>query len=367
MAQKILDDKGNPVKYNGVEVWSNDFQGGLKSVDRKKRTLSMTGSDETRDRDGDIIRVSGWVLENYIKNPVFLWAHDYRSVPLAATRKIIKKRTPIPHLLFENISFPTKGLHPFADMILDLFGEDIINASSVGFAPKKWEKIEERKDRDDDNAEYWYPREYTRQELLELSGVPVPCNPNALQNSLAGKMYGGIPAIELQKYFLENITEPEELNISVDYVKEELFKEAVWEEESEGAMVQVPKNFEAKEPVEEPEESEEPTELEKAEEDETIAFLVSSKLDQIQSDVMELKEQLVGVKERLSSMKPGTPKTVVDENAPQDVMEILLDHKNHTQQKQQINVFSEVENDPHIHKNIAELIKALKILKETRQ
>ena len=46
------------------------------------RILRFIGSNEARDRDGDIILASGWELDNYKKNPVFLWAHDYTIPPI---------------------------------------------------------------------------------------------------------------------------------------------------------------------------------------------------------------------------------------------------------------------------------------------
>ena len=63
----------------------------IKGVDLEKRTLHMIATDETKDRDGDVIKVKGWDFDNYRKNPVFLWAHNYGSVPLAAAITISRK------------------------------------------------------------------------------------------------------------------------------------------------------------------------------------------------------------------------------------------------------------------------------------
>ncbi|NKI20347.1 hypothetical protein HFN20_03700 [Paenibacillus dendritiformis] len=48
----------------------------------ENRVLRFIGSTETEDRDQDVIRATGWQLENYKKNPVFLWAHDYTVPPI---------------------------------------------------------------------------------------------------------------------------------------------------------------------------------------------------------------------------------------------------------------------------------------------
>lgn len=180
-----------PVLYNGKSIHAFDNIGVIKSVDIDKRTLSMIGSTETRDRDGDRIMVAGWDLKDYVKNPVFLWAHDYESVPLAATGKVAKRKSPNPHLYFKDIRFPKAGIFPFADMILDLYNEKIINASSVGFLPTDFE--EDEVDEKDQQGMMYRPMLFKKQKLLELSGVSVPSNPEALQNSMKsviGKHFG---------------------------------------------------------------------------------------------------------------------------------------------------------------------------------
>jgi hypothetical protein len=178
MAQIIKMHDGRPMKVNDKDLYGSDLIGVVKSVNLDQRKLVMIGTTETKDRDKDIIKVNGWQLDNYRKNPVFLWSHNYGSVPLARAEKVIKRRDPVRmdfHLLF-----PTKGLYPFADMILELYAEKIINASSVGFIPLEWEINPE-----DEKEESWRRGKiYTKQELLELSGCAVPSNPDAIQDAL---------------------------------------------------------------------------------------------------------------------------------------------------------------------------------------
>ena len=183
MSYVIKGADDTPILHQGKEIHAMDLTGVVKGVDVEKRLLKMIGTDETRDRDGDIIKVTGWMIENYQKNPVFLWAHDYRSVPLASAQKIVRKRNPAS--MEFHLRFPTEGLYPFADMILNLYSEGIINASSVGFIPFKWEDLsDEEKDGMSPSAEIFGGRKFIKQELLELSGCAVPSNPNALQNAL---------------------------------------------------------------------------------------------------------------------------------------------------------------------------------------
>ena len=114
----------------------------VKSVDLSNRKLSIIGSTEDLDRENDVILLKSWDLENYAKNPVILWAHNYTTVPIASATKIVKKYKP--NQLHFDLKFPTEGLNPFADMILNLYNEKIINASSVGFVPHEWKPLEEK-------------------------------------------------------------------------------------------------------------------------------------------------------------------------------------------------------------------------------
>lgn len=130
---------------------------------------SVTLSDGSVDRHGDTISPDGWKLDAYKANPVLLWAHDSHSLPIGQT---LNARVESLKLRGE-MSF---AKHDFAKDVKDLVDAKILRAVSVGFAPKKYE---EAKDRDDGDS--WFPPlNFLEQELLELSVVPVPANPNAL-------------------------------------------------------------------------------------------------------------------------------------------------------------------------------------------
>ncbi len=241
MANLLLLSDGSVLKVNGKEVFEAIYSGVIKQVDVPNRKMQMVGTDETVDREGDIVATNGGKLENYRKNPVFLWAHNYSSVPLARAEKIVKKRDPV-RMEFHLI-YPTKGLHPFADMILELYGESIINASSIGFIPNKWEPLgEEDEKREPNTLHYWNPRKYLDWELLELSGCPVPCNPNALQNALASKSFLNMPFAEVQKW-LQGKSVPPKPDKTDDIMGELQLKVADFVDEVKPVMVQVPKTL----------------------------------------------------------------------------------------------------------------------------
>jgi hypothetical protein len=176
------------------------------------RILQFVGSDETPDRDNDIIEVAGWKLENYMKNPVFIWAHEYDQPPIGKAVNVMidagaKK------LLFD-VKFPTAEEYPFADTIYKLYKGGYLNATSVGFHGMK------HKTRDEEavlNLPEWQRgRRYMEQELLELSAVPVPANPNALM-SIRSK---GFTDVDIGKIFTEEL---KEVDLLVDSNSKEVF------------------------------------------------------------------------------------------------------------------------------------------------
>jgi len=137
-----------------------------------ERVLRFAGSVESEDRDGDIIEVAGWELDNYKKNPVFLWAHNYRQPPVGKAVNVwVEDKT-----LFFDIKFATKEEYEFADTIYRLYKGEYLRAVSVGFIPKEWEARYEGEGRD----RRWLGNTFKRQELLELSAVPVPAHQDAL-------------------------------------------------------------------------------------------------------------------------------------------------------------------------------------------
>ena len=133
-----------------------------------ERALQFIGSTESADRDGEVILASGWDLKNYKKNPVFLWAHNYTMPPIGKATKV---RVKDGQLLFD-VEFAPRETYEFADTIYKLYKGGFIHATSVGFVPVEFV---------DGDSEKTPKRTFLKQELLELSGCPVPSNPDALR------------------------------------------------------------------------------------------------------------------------------------------------------------------------------------------
>ena len=102
--------------------------------DEAARSIRFTITTGTMDRERDVINPAGWKVEQYLKNPIVLWAHDYRNLPIARSRELIVTERGLSSVA----EFPAKGVHPFADTVYDLLKGGFLNATSVGFAPIKW-------------------------------------------------------------------------------------------------------------------------------------------------------------------------------------------------------------------------------------
>lgn len=149
----------------------------IRSINEQKRTIEFVASSEAVDRYGDIIRANGWVTNNYQKNPVFLWGHRSSDPPIGKTISLSIQKDP--PALIQVVEFAKKETYPFADTIFNLYRDGFMSAVSVGFRPL--EKPKMIVDEKDNFTGY----EFTKQELLELSAVPIPANPEALARHFA--------------------------------------------------------------------------------------------------------------------------------------------------------------------------------------
>ncbi len=144
--------------------------------DSPERMLPWTISTEQRDRDHDRIMVDGWDLRNYRKNPVVLFGHDYRSLPIGKSVRVWKDMEGHPRLRALALFTPKELGGGFGFAVYELAKGGFLPASSVGFKPGKYEK-----DADDDAGRgLIFSKGH---ELLEWSAVPVPSNPGALQEA----------------------------------------------------------------------------------------------------------------------------------------------------------------------------------------
>tara|TARA_Y100000310_G_scaffold292081_1_gene320545 strand:- start:2298 stop:3041 length:744 start_codon:yes stop_codon:yes gene_type:complete len=151
------------------------YRAEIKSVDEDKGTVTAVVSSEKKDRDGDIIRVAGWDLKEFLEHPVLLSSHNYRSLLNQIGEwtdiKVIGKR------LVGTAQYMIGKGNAEADWGFEL-AKIGMAAYSVAFIPdmEKAEMI--------DGSDDWWPSwEFNGQQLLEVSAVTIPSNPDALQRA----------------------------------------------------------------------------------------------------------------------------------------------------------------------------------------
>lgn len=148
-------------------------------IDEDNQIISgLVGSTGALDRHGETINPKGWVLDNFMLNPVILFGHDYYSLPIGKAINVYQTGD---KLKFD-IQFAPSAM---GIEVFNLLKEKYLNASSVGFLPIEWGK---------EGQKYTY----MKQELLELSIVPVPANPEAVT-------YIRTNALEVAKVFDKTI------------------------------------------------------------------------------------------------------------------------------------------------------------------
>lgn len=178
-------------------VWKDETRAAAPDYDAT-RVVQIYGTDESVDRHNTIFRVDGWDFDNYRKNPVFLWAHNedmaVPTMPIGRTIGIQREEftradgKANKRLLFD-IEFPKRGTYPWADLVHDMYKQDFLRASSVGFRnvsnrPLNPKDNKEEMERDGYNMKMGYAAELTKNQLIELSACAVGSNPNALAKAM---------------------------------------------------------------------------------------------------------------------------------------------------------------------------------------
>lgn len=141
-----------------------------------QRALRFTISTDTVDREQDRIALAGWDLANFRKNAVVLWGHDTSRLPIGRAFDVrIEENELKASVEFIPADTPEGG--QFAESVFRLCRQGFIAATSVGFRPIKWDYTGDKSRGADD----WFPGiDFEEQELVELSIVTVPANPEAL-------------------------------------------------------------------------------------------------------------------------------------------------------------------------------------------
>ena len=134
-----------------------------KASDRRR---TFVASSDMLDADGDIVE-QDWVLERYKANPVVLFAHKSRELPIGYSENI----GVVDGKLQMDVVFASEKANPLAEQVFQSVTEKSLRAVSVGFLPGDV-RLEKR-----DGKDVFV---FSKNELYELSVTPVPSNAEAL-------------------------------------------------------------------------------------------------------------------------------------------------------------------------------------------
>ena len=149
---KESPDKTVQKQYIPAEFVEKDSNDGV---------FTAVASTPTTDRHGEIVSADGWDLANFKKNPVLLWSHDHKIPAIGRAEKVwVEGKGKSARLMFKG---RWQTVTEQGRAIAQLVKDGILNSFSVGFKPFDM----------DGNT-------FTKQELLEISLVNVPANPEAM-------------------------------------------------------------------------------------------------------------------------------------------------------------------------------------------
>jgi len=153
--------------------------GGLVAGEASAATLDFIASTATLDRYHEVIEPAGWRLESYRRNPVFQNAHNYGDILFTLGKALITEVRAVDggQALCQRIQFATE-VNPVARIAYGLYKGGFLNAVSVGFIPLQWEDGDGERGASERGCKP--RRRYLEQELLEVSAVAIPANPDAL-------------------------------------------------------------------------------------------------------------------------------------------------------------------------------------------
>lgn len=174
-------------------------------VEITEKGMVAVASTGGEDRHGEIVEAEGWDLKNFKKNPILLWAHDHTQPPIGVAKKVwIEGTGKKGKLMFEPVFHEVTD---FARAIKRLYEEKILRSFSVGFRP-----IESEGDT------------FKEQELLEISGVNVPANAEAMNMAYKSLKEEGIKNETMKKIGIpaEFVEEMGRLKEEVSIIKSQL-------------------------------------------------------------------------------------------------------------------------------------------------
>ena len=146
----------------------------VTKFDDSNRTIDFVFSTSDKDRSNDIVNPSGAIIDDFMRNPVFLWSHDKTKQPLGKINNLVLNEG----RLEGTVEFWRNNIDPaywseadkMAVSVYEQYKSGFLKAVSISFIP----------------VDYTFNKvtggnNYNSYKITEISAVTVPDNPNALK------------------------------------------------------------------------------------------------------------------------------------------------------------------------------------------
>jgi HK97 family phage prohead protease len=146
------------------------FNFDIQSVNEADRQITFCFSDDSVDRMGEVVDQASWDVKNYMNNPIILWGHN-SDEPENVLGQGVSLDLNKDGKSFITAQFDDAETNPRADMVFRQLIRRTLRCVSAGFINGSEEK--------QDGTPFLKDNE-----LLEVSIVPIPANPNAIALAL---------------------------------------------------------------------------------------------------------------------------------------------------------------------------------------
>jgi HK97 family phage prohead protease len=167
----------------------------MKKSESEQKTFHAIFSSAKEDRHWDVVQ-QDFDLKYFKKNPVFLDSHNYDSIEHIIGR--VKRISVEEGKLQGDIEFMTDN--PKGDLAYKMAEQGFLQATSIGFIPK----------------EFSDKGEILKSELLEISAVSVPANPEATFQEKKVDTTDTVIEVKTVDNFVDKGTTVEEVKSIVD-------------------------------------------------------------------------------------------------------------------------------------------------------
>lgn len=194
------------MKPNQATIVKKNLLFVTKAIDEVNHIIRGVFSTSGEDRHGEIVDQNGWKLEEYMANPVILFAHDHYTPAVGKCLELTKDGNGnLEGAIQFAVEEDTSGL---AATLWGLYSKKFMRAFSVGFQNDLYEV--------DQETDTIILRENT---LFEISCVNVPANAMALAKGI------GMDMTSIEKFAAEAIAKQMLSDANIDEISKRIAKQ----------------------------------------------------------------------------------------------------------------------------------------------